>query len=556
MNVGPSMLLRRGLACSLLAMALAGSAASAQSGALLPSFRLEQLQLNPSNADAVATSRGKLLPEGAWHLGLVFHYESRPLVLTQDGATLGAVVSDRATAHLLAAWALHRRFELGLSIPVVQLQRGQDFSNLGVTPPESAGFGMPVVDARLGLLQQSFGDPIDVAAELGVGLPLGTLQALSREQNLTFLPKLMFGHDFDPVAFGVEVGALFRNKVSFGPDQLGNQLSIGAVLSTQASEKLRLELEGRSYVSLTGLPTNYEILGGGFFAFTPAFQMFALGGPGLGTAPGTPAWRVLLGFGFTHLPEQIVPARVEPVAALVEVVPADPCAPGISHTAAQCPKLDDDNDGIANAVDACPLEAGSASLQGCPVRDRDNDGVADDDDKCPDQAGPKENGGCPIKDSDNDGVRDEFDNCPNEAGPPTNQGCPDKVKQLVQITSEKLVIKDKTFFATNRSRILPRSFALLDQVALVLNAHPDLTLVEVQGHTDNRGGAEHNRKLSQERADAVRTYLVDKGVAPRRLDAKGFGSDQPAAPNVTSQGRELNRRVEFKLPERNPAPKP
>jgi uncharacterized repeat protein (TIGR01451 family) len=101
------------------------------------------------------------------------------------------------------------------------------------------------------------------------------------------------------------------------------------------------------------------------------------------------------------------------------------------------------------------------------------------------------------------------------------------------------------YFATDKDLIEARSNAVLDHVAAVLVARPEITTVRVEGHTDNRGGVEHNQDLSQRRAAAVVRYLVDKGVARDRLDAVGFGETRPIADNATDQGRATNRRVEF-----------
>ena len=241
-----------------------------------------------------------------------------------------------------------------------------------------------------------------------------------------------------------------------------------------------------------------------------------------------------------------------------------------------CPDLDNDKDGVNDTDDKCPAVAGAKDNAGCPDNDKDADGTPDRLDKCIDVAGLKENAGCPDKDTDGDtivdrldkcpdvkglaetegcplpdedkdGVADRFDNCPKEAGPETNQGCPEKVKQLVVITKEKIVIKEKVFFDSGKSTIQKRSNPLLDQIATVLVAHTELKKVQIEGHTDNAGKADKNKKLSQERAEAVKTYLVKKGVGAERLTAVGFGQEKPADTNTTPAGRENNRRVEFNI---------
>jgi outer membrane protein OmpA-like peptidoglycan-associated protein len=142
-------------------------------------------------------------------------------------------------------------------------------------------------------------------------------------------------------------------------------------------------------------------------------------------------------------------------------------------------------------------------------------------------------------------VADHVDNCPSEAGPADNQGCPAKQKQLVVIKQDRIEIKETVYFNTAKASIQSRSFKLLDQVAKLLTEHPELEKVWIEGHTDSAGKAEANRKLSQRRAEAVRDYLIKKGVAAERLVAQGFGPDRPIADNKTAKGRAANRRVEF-----------
>jgi OOP family OmpA-OmpF porin len=129
------------------------------------------------------------------------------------------------------------------------------------------------------------------------------------------------------------------------------------------------------------------------------------------------------------------------------------------------------------------------------------------------------------------------------APPPTPAPAPARVV----VTDKKIELKDKIFFDTAKATIKSESHSLLDETAAVLNAHPEVKRVLVEGHTDNRGGAAANQKLSAARAQAVRDYLVGKGVAATRLGAKGFGETQPIADNKTAKGRDTNRRVEFSI---------
>lgn len=240
----------------------------------------------------------------------------------------------------------------------------------------------------------------------------------------------------------------------------------------------------------------------------------------------------------------VAKAAPPPVAKPPEPPKADPCAPGQPHTPEQCPALDDDGDGVANADDKCPLEKGIAEAQGCPSKDTDGDGVADHEDACADVKGVPEAKGCPPPDSDGDGVVDSEDKCPQQAGVPAEAGCPPARAQL-NVEAGKIDIEEKVFFDSGKAEIQERSFKLLDDVAALLAANTKVGPITIEGHTDDRGKLEANRKLSQARAEAVRDYLVSKGVDASRLEAKGLGPDRPAESNKTAAGREANRRVEF-----------
>ena len=227
-----------------------------------------------------------------------------------------------------------------------------------------------------------------------------------------------------------------------------------------------------------------------------------------------------------------------------------------------CPrdKTDEDGDGIPDYRDKCPSQPedkdGWQDEDGCPDPDNDADGYPDKTDKCPNEAedfdGFQDEDGCPELDNDGDGIPDDKDKCPNEPeninGFEDEDGCPDKGPvSKVKIVGDELIIMDKVFFDTNKATIQPRSFNLLDQVAATLKAHAELTRVSVEGHTDSKGPAAKNRKLSQARAESVVNYLVKHSVAATRLEAKGWGPDRPVEDNRTAKGREANRRVEFHI---------
>ena len=215
-----------------------------------------------------------------------------------------------------------------------------------------------------------------------------------------------------------------------------------------------------------------------------------------------------------------------------------PLTPGLKEFHG-CP--DTDGDGVPDKDDACPTVPGPKIFKGCP--DTDGDGVPDKDDKCPTVAGLPKYGGCPMPDRDKDGVADDEDKCPDVAGPASNGGCPIVKEEVVRKVA---VAAQNILFASSKSTLLNPSLKSLDNVVDILKQYPDLKL-SVEGHTDNTGTAEHNLVLSQGRADAVKKYILSKGISESRLTSTGFGQDKPIVSNDNGSNRAKNRRVELKL---------
>lgn len=221
-----------------------------------------------------------------------------------------------------------------------------------------------------------------------------------------------------------------------------------------------------------------------------------------------------------------------------------------------CPEdQDTDGDGIADSVDQCRDEAedrdNHQDEDGCPEADNDADGILDASDQCPNEAedkdGFQDDNGCPDLDNDADGVADTADQCPSEPetanGFQDADGCPDTLPAEVASFSGAI---EGIRFQSGAAKIRPSSFKSLDNAVKVFTQYSDLR-IQVQGHTDNKGAEDVNTKLSQDRAQAVVDYLISKGIAADRLEAKGFGPAVPVGDNATAKGRETNRRVEFKL---------
>lgn len=213
---------------------------------------------------------------------------------------------------------------------------------------------------------------------------------------------------------------------------------------------------------------------------------------------------------------------------------------------------DRDGDGIPDNMDQCPDLAedfdGYADTDGCPDLDNDGDGIPDVNDDCPNQAedfdGFQDSDGCPDPDNDGDGILDRDDKCPNVAETfnqfEDTDGCPDEAPTPIP-TLAYINFKFGTAEISGADPI-----PVLEEVVRVMKERPDLK-IQITGHTDNVGTDEANMALSVRRADAVKDYLVKKGINGDRIQTVGKGESDPIDTNDTDIGRARNRRIEFSV---------
>jgi len=406
------------------------------------------------------------------------------------------------------------------SLPLLLASRGApppDTTGTARTPESGAAIG----DLRFGLRARWLG-AARASTRLGAGLelsaPTGKTSAYAGDGGFGYRGHLALSAGGARSALSAELGYAGRESMrlpSVLPTRVGPALDAGLgvrfALDPRAALWLGSEISARfgmgdgarpfdprstlvhvlltaRYRPFRGLPLD---LGAGF-------------GPSLGQAPGSADYRVL---------------------AFVAYAPDAPAPPP-----------DQDGDGVPDASDVCLRLAGTPSndplMHGCPPEPLDTDG---------------------------DSVPDGFDACPRVPGEATAErrthGCPRSeppssapaAAPAASLRAQEIVISEQVRFETNTAVLRSESDAILGAVAQVLAEHPQIQLLEVQGHTDATGTPELNRRLSQERAAAVVAWLTAHGVDPRRLRARGYGRERPIADNATEAGRASNRRVEFRV---------
>lgn len=499
---------------------------------------LVPIKFTPTMESGLALEGGELQVTRSWQLQALFDLNFGLLGLKSGNERLGDLMPFRMDLHLMGAYQLHERVELAADLPITvgqihnfQLIAGQGFP---LEAPRAAGLGAPRLMGRVQILRQSELPIVGLAGVIEVRVPIGDTFSFLSDRGFVIAPRLAVERRLGPVRMLGNVGWRFRTATGrFMNLYVGQEFTLGAggiidlppVGKFQNNElvaEVNLATPAEAPFTFTeaeALKTPFELLVG---ARTRIFEHWGLQlaiGRGLGLEGyGREAFRLALALSYQRVPEP-----------------------------------DDDGDGIPNRLDACPDLAedrdGVEDTDGCPEAaepDRDGDGVPDRIDQCPDTPGLQELDGCPDKDGDQ--IPDHVDKCPDQPGPPERQGCPPpEEEEEVVLESERIRINNQILFEFGSDRIDPRSFKLLDEVAEVLRKNPDVGPVLIEGHTDNVGSREYNLTLSKRRAKAVETYLVEKGIAPKRLRSEGFGFDRPIAPNDTPLGRAKNRRTEFKL---------
>jgi OOP family OmpA-OmpF porin len=576
---------RRGAMCSrtgagaaiAAAFLFAAAPARAQSSTTVEGFSLNRFEPNGGGSDWFSLESIDFRGTGRPSLGVIADYAYKPLVLyNRNDEEVANIVKDQFLLHAGFSINLFDRLRLGLSMPIVLSQKGDDgiITGVGQFPaPTEAGLGdlRASVDLRLFGSHRGF---FRAAVGTYVFFPTGDKDKYTGDGRVRVLPRAMIAGDIGPVAYALQGGVQLRpvSQQRGAYPELGNELWAGAAVGVRPADWVLIgpEAYGSSTISNNNFgdknASPIELLVGVHFTIADDVKLDLGAAPGLTQGLGAPRVRALARLEYFPAIKPPPDRDKDGVFDFEDACPDEPGRRTKDPDTNGCPvrppppppPSDRDKDGIIDAADACPDTPGVATddpkTNGCPpIADRDKDGIPDSEDACPDTPGvktdnPKTNG---CADRDKDTIFDPEDACPDAAGPPDpdpkKNGCP-----AARVENNQIIITQQVKFRTGSATILPESDTILEAVQKIFEEHPEIKKVRVEGHTDNRGGAAYNKGLSQRRAAAVVKWLVDHGIDKSRLTSQGYGFSKPIATNKTEEGRQENRRVELHIVE--PAP--
>ena len=557
-------------------------------------FAVNHFEPSERGSDWFANESLDLRGNGRLAFGAIGDYQYRPLATYDSNDDVHkSVVRNMLAFHVGGAVNLFDRLRLSASMPLVAFVDGHSDTVKGEVYP-SPTHEQAIGDLRFGAdvrLLGAYGDPFQLALGAQLWVPTGNEGTYTGDGSVRVAPRATVAGDISVFTYAAKVGFEYRKRQeTIDGSQIGTAFDFSAAAGLRlANKKVTVGPEiWWSTVFDDGFAkraTPIEGVIGAHYEPVPGLKFGTGIGTGLTRGFGAPEVRALLGI------EWMQPIALDRDGdGILDKDDACPDVKGIASTDPSkngCPPPppppDRDHDGIIDADDKCPDVPGVPENQGCPA-DRDHDGIYDKDDACPDEKGvassdPKKNGcppdtdgdgildkddacpnepgiktsdpktnGCPDPDRDKDGVPNAEDACPDEPGPkdadPKRNGCPKAF-----VSEGQIKILDQVRFKTNSAEIVSGkdSEEVLEAVQKVLKDHPEIKKVRVEGHTDNRGTAALNKKLSADRAASVVKWLTSHGIEKERLTSEGFGPDRPIAENTTDIGRTANRRVEFHI---------
>lgn len=498
---------RRG-AAGLVALVLPGTAAAQEVNA-----QIFQPAIDSQRFTTVDDSTVGQLGIGG---GLAFNYADDPFVYRYEDDREEVALLGRTTTTNVLAYGNWRRGRLGIDVPLHALSDGYRLDSAG-----GRVLGDMAVEAK-GELLNRYTDAFGLGGSLRLTLPTGNGGAFLGDATTSAEGQINVSRTSDRVVTAANVGYRFAaqdNDQLFGDVTAGSRLLLGLGVSVDVVDALWVsgELTAQRLLGSSGadgaMPVEGLVAAHAPLGMSQLIGTLGAGG-GLTSGLGAPDFRVVASVGWHPHPNKPVMPTV----------------------------IDDDGDGTfeytltISDADGLPV---AAWLQ-VPSRDFNA------------QAGPDGilRGTLPAGAHEIIITADGYLRAIRVLEGDDDQRIAQEVVLIqprVIVGEERLEVSERIFFEVDSDIIKSDSHSLLDEVAMVLTDHPEIKLLEIQGHTDDQGPDAYNKALSQKRAEAVRRYLIDQGIPARRLRATGYGEEYPRVEGTTAEARAMNRRVEFVL---------
>ena len=511
-----------------------------------------QLFLPPAAGGSTFTIDRPTTPR---HLNAVFgvsgNYGLEPFVRGEGGGLDAMpVIRHMFQAEVMAALGLFEFLELGVAMPLVWVDHavGAPDAPVSYTYTDQLTRGDLRLSAKIPILRGEFG----LAARFVAQLPTGDYEHYAGTEYWIATPSVVMAWDPGPVTISGEVGYRLRQRRAINGFEQDDEIHLAVGGTVPVVEEVEIIAESQLRIGVGGreLRSNeipWEVDAGLRLWPIRGLSIEVGAGTGILAGYGVPAVRVFTSLRFATEQGESCAAGPEDFDGFED---GDFCA-----------DPDNDEDGVPDDRDECPNDPEDIDRfldeDGCPDTDNDADGVVDAADACPTQSedrdGFQDEDGCPEPDNDEDGVPDGLDQCPMEPEDRDNyqdeDGCPEPGPEAasVTVTDTRILISERIYFDYDRDTIRDVSTPLLDQVAQVVQELPGTLRIRVDGYSDDAGQRAYNIDLSYRRARAVVEYLAGRGVPRARLEYRGYGPDNPVAPNDSAEGQALNRRVEFTI---------
>ncbi len=528
--------------------------------------------------------------DGDWVLTANLSHATNPLVVDAifNGMLLNddRVVARSTRLELGGAYAFLGRFEAGARMPIYA-QDGQPFVDSEMVYSTQPASGAAAGDLTLHGKVRLWRKPgLAVAGAVQLTLPTATDGAFTGvdkpSMRLLALAALVPDTLERRITLSANGGFVVRTPARYANLEQGSGFAWALGMSVRATDRVWAAAEvfgdlvpsgraARSGGTLTLSPIEWLV--GMRYQPDRRFSVGVAGGRGLTSAAGAPELRGVLAFAYAPGADAIRSINAPPPPKLdrdsdgdgvmnsVDTCPNEAEDVDLFDDTDGCPDLDNDLDGIADATDKCALDVEDKDNfqddDGCPDKDNDNDAIADTMDTCPNEPEDRDQfqdvDGCPELDNDRDGIVDIQDKCVNEPeiinGFQDADGCPDPGDSIVVLSPDRIETLDAIQFSAG-TKIAKPSFNVLAQIAATLRAHPEILRVRVTSHVHPTANATKDQELSDKRALAVRDWLVQWGIAARRVEMRGFGSTKPLSSPDQRGAAALNDRIELIILER------